>query len=120
MGIICIVIAIIFGAFGAHALKEKISAEKLLSFETGVRYLMYHGLAFLILGFQDKFPIGKTIILFLILGITLFSGSIFLLSLSDYWQINFKFLGPITPLGGLSLIVGWVIFAFKIVKNKSL
>lgn len=102
--------AIILGAFGAHAFKKFISAERLASFEVGVRYQMYSALTLLILGFQLDFSrySERFAVYGITLGTLLFSLSIYLLSFSEYWGKNFKFLGPITPLGGLLMIIGWV------------
>ncbi|TJZ63528.1 DUF423 domain-containing protein [Sphingobacterium olei] len=103
------IIAILLGAFGAHAFKKLISPEKLASFEVGVRYQMYSALALLIIGFQLDFSeySERLAIYSIISGTILFSGSIYFLSFSEYWKTNLKFLGPITPLGGLLMIIGW-------------
>lgn len=97
--------AVIFGAFGAHALKDRLSPDQLLSWETGVRYQMYHALALLLMALlMDKgFSLKPTVICFG-LGTLLFSGSIYLLSLGIGPR---GVLGPITPIGGLVLILGW-------------
>ncbi|MBL1280416.1 MAG: DUF423 domain-containing protein [Fluviicola sp.] len=120
-GILLIIVAIILGAFGAHALKEIVSEAKLKSFETGVRYQTYHGLAFLILGLNaDRFSFSLNLCSALILsGVLLFSVSIYFLSLQEPLQISLAFLGPITPLGGLLMIIGWIILLFKVIKMKS-
>ena len=101
--------AIILGAFGAHAFKKLISAEKLASFEVGVRYQMYSALILLILGFQLNFDIysERLAVYGITAGTILFSFSIYFLSFAEYWKKNLKFLGPITPLGGLLMIIGW-------------
>lgn len=103
-------LAIILGAFGAHAFKKILSAEKLESFEVGVRYQMYAALTLLILGFNFSFDLQfERVAFYLItLGTLLFSVSIYFLSFAEYWKKNLKFLGPITPLGGLLMIAGWV------------
>ena len=115
------IISIILGAFGAHALKKVLSVEQLSSFEVGVRYLMYHALFLLFVGTTTMLlPEQKSIILYLTLfGIILFSGSIFLLSSSGVTGINFKFLGPLTPLGGLLLIGSWGIFFYYLIVKKA-
>jgi len=102
--------AIILGAFGAHAFKKFLSAEKLESFEVGVRYQMYAALTLLILGFNFRFELQSERVAFYLitLGTILFSVSIYFLSFAEYWKKNLKFLGPITPLGGLLMIAGWV------------
>lgn len=115
-----IAVAIIFGAFGAHALKEKISIERLSSFETGVRYQMYQGLALLALAslsekwtFSNRLPVNL-----IITGTLLFSFSIYGLALQEVFGTNLKFLGPITPLGGSVLIIGWIVLGIKIFKSE--
>lgn len=102
--------AIILGAFGAHAFKKLISAEKLASFEVGVRYQMYSALILLILGFQLNFDIysERLAVYGITAGTILFSFSIYFLSFAEYWKKNLKFLGPITPLGGLLILIGWI------------
>src|SRR5690606_28622408 len=114
-------VAIILGAFGAHALKKVLTAEQLVSFETGVRYQMYHAL-FLLLVSQLNVLTEKnklTICIFTTIGIFLFSGSIFLLATQDLSGINYKFLGPITPVAGLFLIASWFLMAFYTYKQKN-
>jgi uncharacterized membrane protein YgdD (TMEM256/DUF423 family) len=103
--------AVVLGAFGAHALEEMLSTDALASFEVGVRYQFYHGLALLFLGIvpsQRKF-LKRTAFLFIV-GVLLFSCSIYLLSLSSmYGDTGLpSLLGPITPIGGLLLILGWI------------
>ncbi|WP_430927881.1 DUF423 domain-containing protein [Polaribacter marinivivus] len=112
--------AIILGAFGAHALKEILSLEQLNSFETAVRYQMYHVIVLLIVNLFDGFTTKQknTISILFFIAIILFSGSIYLIQLT---QITAKSIWFITPLGGLFFILGWllmiVIFAKKMNKN---
>ncbi|WP_293879423.1 MULTISPECIES: DUF423 domain-containing protein [unclassified Sphingobacterium] len=108
-------IAIILGAFGAHAFKKILSAEKIESFEVGVRYQMYTALTLLALGFNLSFEYQSERVAFYLftLGTILFSGSIYFLSFAEYWRKNLKFLGPITPLGGLLMIAGWVVIIIR-------
>ena len=114
-------ISIILGAFGAHAFKDILTTEQLISFETGVRYQMYHALFLLlisqisILSEKNKRTIG----ILTTIGIFMFSGSIYLLATQELSGINFKFLGPITPIGGVFLIVSWFLTAFYSIKQKS-
>lgn len=118
-GVILVAVAIILGAFGAHGLKELISAEKLATFEVGVRYEVYIGIVLLILGFNThkiSFSL-KWVSNLLLLGVTLFSGSIYILSLQELTDVSLKFLGPITPLGGSLMIAGLSVFAVKLWKN---
>lgn len=111
--------AIILGAFGAHAFKKILNEEQLKSFETGVKYQMYHALVLLILGFQLPFnqPLEKYIIFSFIIGIILFSFSIYVLVISSAKNKKIRFLGPITPLGGLLLTIGWGMLLYLIYSN---
>tara|TARA_R110002072_G_scaffold2552_4_gene21405 strand:+ start:617 stop:994 length:378 start_codon:yes stop_codon:yes gene_type:complete len=108
-------LAIIFGAFGAHLLKKKLTTDQLQSFETGVKYQMYHAIVLLILGFNldVSATINAYIINTFIIGTILFSFSIYGLVLSSANNKKLKFLGPITPLGGLFLVAGWILLLFK-------
>lgn len=119
-GIVFIAIAIILGAFGAHALKEKLEPEQLSSFEVGVKYQMYHGLALLAIGLaasQIKFSL-KLFNRMIIVGTIAFSLSIYFLALKDVIGIKLSFLGPITPLGGSVLIIAWIILLVQIIRSK--
>ena len=113
-------LSVILGAFGAHAFKKILSVERLESFETGVRYQMYAAFFLLIVGYILKFDTGshKWISLAMIIGTFLFSFSIYFLSFQDYWGVNLKFLGPITPLGGLLMVVGWGLLAWIFMKGR--
>jgi uncharacterized membrane protein YgdD (TMEM256/DUF423 family) len=99
-------LAVVFGAFGAHALKKILTEDQLKSFETGVKYQMYHALVLLFTGsyFNSQ---NQLMGWCFIIGIILFSFSIYGLVLSDAKGKKMKFLGPITPLGGLLLVLGW-------------
>ena len=107
--------AILLGAFGAHLLKKKLNLQQLQSFETGVKYQMYHAIVLLILGFQ--LPVTSTInnyiVYAFIIGTVLFSFSIYALVLLSANKKKLKFLGPITPLGGLFLALGWGLLVYK-------
>ncbi|SIQ17407.1 Uncharacterized membrane protein YgdD, TMEM256/DUF423 family [Chryseobacterium sp. RU37D] len=113
-------LSVILGAFGAHALKKILSVERLESFETGVRYQMYAAFFLLIIGYILKFETSteKWTSILMIVGTFLFSISIYFLSLQDYLGTNLKFLGPITPLGGLLMILSWGILILYFAKNK--
>jgi uncharacterized membrane protein YgdD (TMEM256/DUF423 family) len=103
-------LGVALGAFGAHALKNRLHAEQLVTFETGVRYQMYHALALGVVGvFQILFPASNLAGLSgwsFLLGILLFSGSLYLLAVTRK-----RWLGAITPLGGLGFLAGWVFLA---------
>jgi len=105
-------LAILLGAFGAHALKSRISPEDLAIFETGIRYHIYHSIGLILIGLLGfYFPHNLIDIpakLFL-LGISIFSGSLYLLVLT-----NTRWLGAITPIGGICYMIGWLLLAFNI------
>ena len=115
------VISIILGAFGAHALKKLIDVNALATFETGVRYQMYHALFLLFVGsttlIQQKAK--KAIHILVVLGVLFFSGSIYLLATNALTSFDFKVIGFITPVGGLLLIIAWSLLFIDILKNKS-
>lgn len=108
---------IIFGAFGAHVLKKKLTNEQLQSFETGVKYQMYHALILLVLGFQLELDstLKNSIFFLLIVGTVLFSFSIYGLVLSSANNKKLHFLGPMTPFGGLLLVLGWGLLMYLFV-----
>ncbi len=114
-------LSVILGAFGAHALKKVISVDKLISFETGVRYQMYAGLFLLIVGYILKFDtsVEKWISILMVAGVFLFSVSIYVLSFSEVSTMSFKFLGPVTPLGGLLMIISWALLIYHFAKDRS-
>ena len=118
-GLILFITAIILGAFGAHGLKEYLNSEQLTSFEVGVRYQFFQSLALLIIGLNaDKLNFNlSNFYLFSIIAILLFSGSIYLLSIASIFNWNKAFIGPITPIGGLILIVNWTGLLIKIAKK---
>ena len=109
-GSILAMLAVVLGAFTTHTLSEMISPVQLASFRTGVRYQFYHAFALLLLGvIQQQNPTisYKGVGRFFIIGTLLFSLSIYLLATKDLTHISTKILGPLTPIGGLSLILGW-------------
>jgi len=116
--IVCVLgmLTIILGAFGAHALKDKLSSEALQSFETAVRYQMYHVIVLLFVniyqGFSPEFKTTLTITF--LVGILFFSGSIYLMHLA---KVPAKSIWFVTPLGGLILIVGWGMMAYHFIKQ---
>lgn len=120
IGAIYGLLSVILGAFGAHAFKKILSPERLESFETGVRYQMYAAFFLLIVGYILKFETKSEnwISWLMIFGTVLFSFSIYLLAFQDYWGTNLKFLGPITPIGGLLMIISWGLLIFYFIKVK--
>jgi uncharacterized membrane protein YgdD (TMEM256/DUF423 family) len=113
--------AVIFGAFGAHALKARIGTDQLAVFETGVKYQFYHTLAILLVAFlseKNENPALAWAGYLFITGIVLFSGSLYLLSTRTLFQANLTWLGPVTPLGGMAFIAGWILlFIFSLKKQ---
>ncbi len=118
--------AVMLGALGAHALSGKVDSGLLTSksmhaYETAVHYQMMHTLAILaMIALKDRYiAYYRTVITLFIVGIVLFSGSIYLLVAGDLTGINFKFFGPITPLGGLCFIAAWfMVFIGALKANK--
>lgn len=106
-------LAVILGAFGAHALKARLTESALSAYQTGVSYQMYHALALILTGvlmlhYRELAALDWAARLFLA-GIILFSGSLYLLTLTDM-----RWLGPVTPLGGLCFIAGWAMLAYGV------
>lgn len=115
-------LAVILGAFGAHALKEVLTPEQLISFETGVRYQMYHGIVLLFIfllyqKFQHNYFLVASKLMFI--GTVVFSGSIYLLALKSWLGMEaLKYVAPITPVGGVLIIVGWAFILLGGLKIK--
>ena len=108
-------LAILFGAFGSHALKERLSAQNLEVYDIATRYLMFHALGiFLIalLGFQLPKESLEIPVIIMVVGTSIFSGSLYLIAMLD-----FKKLGMVTPIGGLLLIVSWLLLAYNTYKK---
>lgn len=112
--------AIILGAFGAHALKQILTPDQLATFETGVKYQMYHALFLLFIGLNAQLAdkVKKTILILTIFGVIFFSGSIYLLATDSLNSFNFKVIGIVTPIGGLLLIGSWGILLWNFLKKK--
>lgn len=112
-------LAIIFGAFGAHALKKSFNAEQIASFETGVKYQMYHALVLLMIGFNLNLEtsLEKYMVFCFIMGTFLFSFSIYGLCISGARGNKWRFLGPVTPFGGMLLVIGWGLLMYSFIKN---
>jgi len=116
-------IAVLGGAFGAHALKEILTLEQLASFNTGVRYQLIHAIVLLVISLlaikheSKQFKIAAQLFFW---GVILFSGSIYLLTLKNITGMEaLKFVGPITPIGGALMIVGWIYVILGGVKIKT-
>lgn len=111
VGAILAGIAVALGAFGAHALRRRLPAERLATFQTGVQYQVYHALGILAGAYVNpsvgSLSLRETAVWLFVLGILLFSGSLYALSLTGIRRF-----GAVTPLGGLCFIAGWLLLAF--------
>jgi uncharacterized membrane protein YgdD (TMEM256/DUF423 family) len=112
--------AIILGAFGAHALKKELTEEALVTFETGVKYQMYHALFLLFLGTTALVSdvVKKKVFQLVVVGVVFFSGSIYVLATRTITGIDFRPLGIVTPIGGALLIVGWTALLWNLTLRK--
>jgi uncharacterized membrane protein YgdD (TMEM256/DUF423 family) len=116
-------LAIALGAFGAHGLRQFTKDEDILrAYQTGVDYHLFHGVAFLILGLLGTSLIsrslGKAAYRMLQAGIFLFSGSLYLLTVFKLLSLPYRWIGPITPIGGALLIMGWAWLGYSVVKSE--
>jgi uncharacterized membrane protein YgdD (TMEM256/DUF423 family) len=107
--------SVVLGAFAAHGLKSKLSETLLNTFQTGVQYQMYHSLAVILLVILYR-QMPQSLLLyssgFMLAGIILFSGSLYMLALTQI-----KWFGPVTPLGGICFIVGWALLIAAALKE---
>ena len=113
-------LAVLLGAFAAHGLENKISIEAIETFQTGVRYQMYHALLLLFVAQTGylKTSIKKGILYLVIIGVLLFSGSIYGLATNTLTTFNFKTIAFITPIGGFLLILSWIVMLVSFVNIK--
>lgn len=120
-GILLGLLAIILGAFGAHGLEKLVDAEAVETFEVGVRYQMYHALFLLFLGTWNgvEAKIKKRVYWMVLVGVILFSFSIYFLAMNDLTTFDFKTFGFLTPIGGVFLVVSWIYLGFWVVKSPS-
>lgn len=114
------IVGVILGAFGAHGLEGKVSATSLDNWKTAVSYQFYHTFAILYLSTFSRAKNGLINFSFITftLGIILFSGSLYLLATREITQLSASFLGPITPLGGLCFILGWIGLFIATIRHK--
>lgn len=113
-------LGVVTGAFAAHGLRPLLDENSLNSFETGVRYQIYHALLFLILGSALKFgKFGKAVFYLLLFGVILFSGSIYVLATNNLTAVDFRAIALLTPLGGLLLIIAWSLLLVDFIKLKN-
>jgi len=119
-GAIVGIIGIVLGAFAAHGLEKLVDAEAIKSFETGVRYQIYHAFLLLILGGTSFITEKRKKVMFylVVIGLIFFSGSIYGLATNDLSSFDFKSIAMITPVGGLLLILAWVVMLIDLLKSK--
>jgi len=119
-GAILGILGIVLGAFAAHGLEKLVDAKAIKSFETGVRYQMYHALLLLILGSTSyvSFKLKKVIFYMVVIGVIFFSGSIYGLSTNELTSFDFKSIAMITPIGGLFLIAAWIVMLIGIIRKE--
>ncbi|NKI31580.1 DUF423 domain-containing protein [Croceivirga thetidis] len=119
-GLVFGLLAVVIGAFGAHGLKKVLSPEELNTFETGVKYQMYHALFLIFLSLLTVAGDGtKRWVFYLItLGVLLFSFSIYLLATNSLTSFDFRKIGFVTPIGGTLLIFGWGLLLFRILTKN--
>ncbi len=113
-------LGVILGAFGAHGLQPILSPKELTSFETGVRYQLYHAFFLMVIALAPMLDESAKKLLFILVlvGIVFFSVSIYLLSIDGpILKTSLSFLGPVTPIGGTFLIAAWIVFVVKVLKG---
>ena len=125
VGSLVLLIAVVFGAFGAHGLKPMLSSDALAQWKTAVEYQFYHGFALVLLAaLAHRLPPSgsKWIFRCFVAGVILFCGSVYLLSIRDLVGIQgvTPLLGPMTPLGGLCFLVGWGILFINALRTTDL
>jgi uncharacterized membrane protein YgdD (TMEM256/DUF423 family) len=114
-------LAVAFGAFGAHGLKDRLEPEDIEVFKTAVHYQMIHGIALILTGILLKSKPSKNLAnaaLSFILGIFLFSGSLYLITLGKLTHGDLRWVGPITPIGGIAFIVGWALMLYHHISKR--
>lgn len=113
--------AVMLGAFGAHGLEKYLDHNGIVSFETGVRYQMYHALLLFLIGgvFNFTKSVNYTLLCLVSVGVLCFSGSIYLLSTQPFTGLDFSKIALMTPLGGTLLIVSWGLILYQFVKLKN-
>ncbi len=121
LSFLLLIAVMIFGAFGAHSLKEILTPVQMSAWHTAVEYQFYHGLGILLLSIIPEKHVrnSRRLMLakqFLFVGVILFCGSIYLLSTESLTGTNISFLGLITPIGGLCFITGWSLALFSVKK----
>jgi len=119
-GLVLGLLAVVFGAFGAHGLKRVVGPEEINTFETGVKYQMYHALFLILLYMLPNITasVRNTVFYLVLVGVILFSGSIYFLATNVLTSFDFKKIGFVTPIGGTFLIAAWGYLIFSILSKK--
>lgn len=115
IGAVLAAVAVAAGAFGAHALASRLSPERLATWETAARYHMYHALALVLVaavGERLQLPLAGAAAWLMLVGIAIFAGTVYILALGGP-----RWLGAVTPLGGVALIAGWLVFAWAVARG---
>ncbi len=119
-GLVLGLLAVVLGAFGAHGLKRVVGPEEINTFETGIKYQMYHALFLILLSMLPNITssVQSTVFYLVIIGVILFSGSIYFLATNALTSFDFKKIGFITPIGGTLLIAAWGYLLFSVLTKK--
>jgi uncharacterized membrane protein YgdD (TMEM256/DUF423 family) len=119
-GLVLGLLAVVLGAFGAHGLKRVVGPEEINTFETGIKYQMYHALFLILLSVLPNITssVQSTVFYLVIIGVILFSGSIYFLATNALTSFDFKKIGFITPIGGTLLIAAWGYLLFSVLTKK--
>ena len=119
-GLVFGLLAVVFGAFGAHGLKRVVGPEEISTFETGVKYQMYHALFLILLSMLPNIAtsVRNTVFYLVLVGVILFSGSIYFLATNVLTSFDFKKIAFITPIGGTLLIAAWGYLVFSVLSKK--
>jgi uncharacterized membrane protein YgdD (TMEM256/DUF423 family) len=119
-GLVLGLLAVVLGAFGAHGLKRVVGPEEINTFETGIKYQMYHALFLILLSMLPNITssVQSTVFYLVIVGVILFSGSIYFLATNALTSFDFKKIGFITPIGGTLLIAAWGYLLFSVLTKK--
>ena len=115
---ILLALAVVVGAFGAHIIQDMVTEERFAVYQTGVQYHFYHALGLMMIGLAAMHMAQNKLLRWsgysMILGIIIFSGSLYLLTITDT-----GWLGAITPIGGLTFIAGWILFTLAVTRQQS-
>lgn len=115
-------LAVVFGAFGAHGLKKVVDIDKVATFETGVRYQMYNAFFLFVVALVPHIASNKRKVIFYLtlIGVILFSFSIYALVLNQFTSFDFNTIGFVTPIGGAFLISAWLYLAIAIIRSTEI